>query len=60
MLSLPPESLRTLGVVVGLIGLLCSLGGALALGRTPDPTLTVTFGGLATVAVAAPTSKGDR
>lgn len=58
MPSLSPESLRTLGVVVGLVGLLLTLGGSLVLGRPPDPTLTITFGGLAAVATAAPTSKG--
>lgn len=58
MPSLSPESLRTLGMLVGLLGLLLTLGGALALGRPPDPTLTITFGGLATVATAAPISKG--
>lgn len=58
MPSLSPESLRTLGVCVGLLGLMVTLVGALVLGRPPDPTLTVTFGGLAAVATAAPTSKG--
>lgn len=58
MLRLTPESLRALGVVVGLLGLLLTLGGSLLFGRPVDPTLTVTFGGLAAVATAAPTSKG--
>lgn len=60
MWSLRPEQLRTLGVTAGLLGLLLTLGGSLVLGRAPDPTLTVTFGGLATVAVAAPTSREDK
>lgn len=58
MPTLSSESLRTLGVCVGLLGLMVTLLGALALGRPPDPTLTITFGGLATVSTLAPTSKG--
>lgn len=57
---LTPTQLRAAGVVTGLVGLLLTLGGSLALGRPPDPTLTITFGGLATVSTLAPTSKGEK
>lgn len=56
--SLPPETLRTLVLLVGCVGLVSTLVGSLVLGRPPDPTLTVTFGGLIPVGLAVPVKGG--
>lgn len=57
-LSLPPETRQTIGFIVGLVGLSASLVVSLSLGRTPDPTLLLLFGGLAGLSLAAPKSGG--
>lgn len=58
--SLGPETLRALVLIVGCLGLLATLVASWITGESPDPTLTVTFGGLIPVGLAVPSRSGGR